>query len=437
MRSSITKLVLWLLAGALAVAVCVVGSSTLDSQKKLSIEQSVTPTPTADVSSMLRVTYDPQNTPSPTPVVLSAGSANDEVRRLQERLLALGYYTGGVDGQFGPGTKNAVIWFQQQHGLKADGMAGSATLDALYGAAAQTAQPTPSPTPTPTPVPEIGRLTGDETLAKGSKGEAVVSLQTRLQELGFLSGKADGDYGAGTEQAVRVFQRQHGLQVDGAAGPQTIKLLLSSQAQALVVTPTPDPGSMPMLVNKENMVPSSYAPDSLVRLRDKIPSSVAYIKGSDIEGDPTAVAALKALFEAAIQDGVTDWQVSAGYRSYKYQKRLFDDSVNEYIEKGRTRSSAISATKLTIAEPGASEHHTGLAFDITTPGTTFKGTPQQKWLQKHCWDHGFVIRYAEDKEKITGFIAECWHIRYVGTQHSLPMRDQNLCLEEYNQLMMK
>ena len=71
------------------------------------------------------------------------------------------------------------------------------------------------------------------------------------------------------------------------------------------------------------------------------------------------------------------------------------------------------------------------AFDITVAGTTFKGTEQQKWLQKHCWDYGFIVRYQEDKEAITGFLAECWHIRYVGVRHSVIMRDQNLCLEEY------
>ena len=71
-----------------------------------------------------------------------------------------------------------------------------------------------------------------------------------------------------------------------------------------------------------------------------------------------------------------------------------------------------------MADPGSSEHHTGLAFDITVAGTIFKGTEQQIWLHEHCWDYGFIIRYQEDKEKITGFLAECWHIRYVGLPHS-------------------
>jgi len=162
-----------------------------------------------------------------------------------------------------------------------------------------------------------------------------------------------------------------------------------------------------------------------------IPSSGATVKGSDIEGDRTAVNAMIEMFKDAHDDGVTNWQISAGYRSYKYQQKLFDQQVQEYISEGFSKKNAQSATRQTVADPGTSEHHTGLAFDITVPGTIFKGTPEQIWLHKHCWDYGFVIRYQEDKEKITGYLAECWHIRYVGLPHSLDMRDRNLCLEEY------
>jgi LAS superfamily LD-carboxypeptidase LdcB len=105
--------------------------------------------------------------------------------------------------------------------------------------------------------------------------------------------------------------------------------------------------------------------------------------------------------------------------------------VAAYVADGKKRADAISATKLTVADPGASEHHTGLAFDITVPGTTFKGTDQEKWLAANCWEYGFIIRYQEDKQKITGYIAESWHIRYVGLPHSTVIRDHNWCLEEY------
>ena len=86
-----------------------------------------------------------------------------------------------------------------------------------------------------------------------------------------------------------------------------------------------------------------------------------------------------------------------------------------------------------MADPGASEHHTGLAFDITVAGTIFKGTEQQIWLHKHCWDYGFIIRYQEDKEDITGVTYESWHYRYVGVEHAKIIMKEGLCLEEYLQ----
>ena len=262
-----------------------------------------------------------------------------------------------------------------------------------------------------------------------------MASSTRLKELGFYAGDVDGDFGGGTQEAVRLFQNQHGLLVDGIAADQTLSALYSDAAKRVVVTPTPDPASLPLLVNREHPVASDYKPADLVLLRNVLPTKLVYVKGSEIEGDRTAVAALRTMLEAAQADGVGDWQVSAGYRSLKYQQSLFDKQVNAYIAEGKSKQNAISATKLTVADPGASEHHTGLAFDMTVADTIFKGTKQQLWLEKHCWDYGFVIRYQEDKEKITGFIAECWHIRYVGAQASAVMRDRNLCLEEYVALM--
>ena len=227
------------------------------------------------------------------------------------------------------------------------------------------------------------------------------------------------------------FQTQNGETPDGIAGAKTLALLFSDSAPKAEPTPTPDPNALPILVNRTHPVDASYRPADLVQLKDVLPSSLVTVKGSDCEGDRTAAQALITMFEAAKADGVTGWQISAGYRSVKYQQKLFDRQVAEYQNQGMSTAKAKSAASKLVADPGASEHHTGLAFDITVAGTTFKGTEQQKWLQKHCWDYGFIVRYQEDKEAITGFLAEFWHIRYVGVRHSVIMRDQNLCLEEY------
>lgn len=412
-------LALWVVLLAALAAVALLLPGTLEGHRQLQQEQSATPTPTAIVQSVLLVTPDPHNTPTPTPLILRAGSQGEEVKRLQQRLLELGFYTGLVDGQYGQGTAEAVRLFQAQHGLASDGLAGNDTRTLLYSQSVATYIPTPVPSPTPS------------SLSKGDDNDAVKALQRRLKDLGFYNSGVDGDYGGGTQEAVRLFQSQHGLSPDGQAGPDTLAAVFSQEAQQVVATPTPDPAALPMLVNADHPVADSYKPSGLVNLRKTLPSDLVYVKGSEIEGDKEAAAALQALFETAKADGVTGFQISAGYRSVAYQQQLFDAKVAQYLKDGRKKESAISATKLTVAVPGASEHHTGLAFDITVQGTIFKGTPQQIWLHKHCWDYGFIVRYQADKEKITGILAEDWHIRYVGIQHSAVMRDENLCLEEY------
>ena len=424
-KPTVFTLVLWVALAGCCVGVLLLLPKTIDAYNAYTIERDATPTPTAVVASVLQVTVDPANTPSPTPMVLSAGSSGDAVTKLQTRLQALGFYSGALDGQYGQGTATAVKLFQSQHGLTADGLAGTETLNALYSDAAETYIPTPTPSPTPS------------MLSKGDKGDAVRALQQRLKDLGYYNGNVDGDFGGGTQEAVRLFQSQNGLDVDGVSGGATLAAVFASDAPTVSVTPTPDPASLPILVNKDHPITEDYRPQDLVDLRNVLPSSLVYVKGSDIQGNRDAAAALQTMFEAAKADGITGWQISAGYRSYAYQQQLFQKQVDDYMAQGKSKADAVAATKLTVADPGTSEHHTGLAFDITVANTIFKGTKQQIWLQKHCWDYGFVIRYQEGKEKITGFVAECWHIRYVGVQHSTVMRDRDWCLEEYIQEMTK
>ena len=418
-KPSIKTIVMWALLAALIVVIALLAPKTWQDYQTLETERNATPTPTSDVSSALMVTIDPNNTPTPTVMLLKVGTKGDEVKRLQERLKQLGYYTGEVDGQYGQGTADAVKLFQNQHNLLSDGIAGENTRSILYGENAETYVPTPAPSETPA------------SLSKGDAGDTVRAMQERLKILGYYNGNVDGDFGGGTQEAVRLFQSQNSLNVDGVAAEQTLSLLYSGDARQAAVTPTPDPSAMPSLVNKKYPVSSDDRPGDLVLLRNVLPSSLVYVKGSEIEGDRTAVAALQTMLEAAAADGVTGWQISAGYRSYNYQQTLFDRQVKQYQAEGMSRDKAVSATRLTVADPGTSEHHTGLAFDVTVAGTTFKGTDQQKWLHKNCWDYGFIIRYQEDKEKITGFLAEAWHIRYVGIETAKEINALGLTLEEY------
>lgn len=135
---------------------------------------------------------------------LQKGSTGSYVVTLQQKLIALGYSVGsaGADGDFGNGTYNAVVSFQEDYGLAADGVVGPSTWNAVLGAAS---------------APNNGYL------KKGSTGSAVVALQQKLISLGYSVGSsgADGNFGTGTYNAVIAFQNDHGLTADGIVGPQT------------------------------------------------------------------------------------------------------------------------------------------------------------------------------------------------------------------------
>ena len=405
----------------LAAAVLGIHVSNLNAQ--VQYVNSLTPTPVPDYPpNMMQVTPDPSVTRAP---ILKTGSRGDAVKQLQLRLKELGYLPGAADGQFGPATETAVILFQQQHGLTPDGKAGPATTELLYSSAAKPFTPTPTPAPTPTPSAAPTDALSD-----------TERLQLRLKELGYYTGAVDGSYGPATKAAVRSFQQAHGLAADGIAGSKTNAVLYSSAAKPFT---TPAPGSepwvradgLPLLVNAANHLPSGYQTADLVMMRTYCDSSIVTIKGSEIQGERVAVDALMAMLRAAHQDGLTIWQVSAGHRSVAYQQQLFDDQVYAYRQDGMTRTQAEAKTRQTVADPGASEHHTGLAFDITVPGQQFSNTKQSQWLAQHCWEYGFMIRYPIDKVNITGISYEPWHVRYVGVEHSIRMRDEGLCLEEY------
>jgi peptidoglycan hydrolase-like protein with peptidoglycan-binding domain len=140
--------------------------------------------------------------------VLKLGSSGSAVTTLQERLIALGYLDyPAATGYYGALTQTAVTRFQINHGLAADGIAGSNTQSALYASTAKSM-----------------------VLRYGSSGEAVKALQLRLKELGFFGGTGTGYYGDVTRAAVVSFQTANGLTADGVAGPITHNRAFSGNA---------------------------------------------------------------------------------------------------------------------------------------------------------------------------------------------------------------
>lgn len=154
-----------------------------------------------------------------------------------------------------------------------------------------------------------------------------------------------------------------------------------------------------MLVNKTHSIPQSYAPGL---------QSVAY--NAFIE-----------LRQAALEAGF-DIQLLSGYRSYDTQKGLYERYVSTY---GQEEADTFSA------RPGTSEHQTGLAMDVGWIDDAYADTPSGKWLAANCYKFGFIIRYPKNKESITGYKYEPWHIRYLGKDIAKDVYDSGLCLEEY------
>lgn len=179
-----------------------------------------------------------------------------------------------------------------------------------------------------------------------------------------------------------------------------------------------------VLVNKKRYLDSSYKPNDLV---------VPNVKFSfDEEREKKymrkeAAEALEELFERAYKEGVYIFALS-GYRSYSTQKWLFENKASEIGEE--------KANKI-IARPGESEHQTGLAMDITSQSvqfdlkTKFGETEEGKWVKDNAHKFGFIIRYAKDKEGITGYNYEPWHLRYVGKKVAEEIYNKGIALEEY------
>ena len=180
---------------------------------------------TLQALSNAKYTAAPTATPTPKPTsapvysentFLRNGDKSSLVRKMQDRLIELGYLTGSSTGTFDNATEAGVRAFQNRNTSYTDGVAGKMTLDALFSAKART---------TTTPAGVIGI-----SLQPGMYGDAVKAVQTRLKSLGYFTGKADGNYGENTEAAVRTFQSLNGLKVDGKCGSGTLNAIFAQDA---------------------------------------------------------------------------------------------------------------------------------------------------------------------------------------------------------------
>ncbi|GAA0122960.1 MAG: M15 family metallopeptidase [Clostridium argentinense] len=175
-----------------------------------------------------------------------------------------------------------------------------------------------------------------------------------------------------------------------------------------------------VLVNREHSLGKNYEPSDLMK------PDVRFFSNMTREEKlmrREAGEALEELFKAAENDGINLYALS-GYRSYKTQKKTYEERVER---QGQQLADSF------VARPGYSEHNTGLSMDITNKdfSTSFETTAEGIWLKDNCYKFGFIIRYPKGKEDITGYSYEPWHIRYVGKVVAETISTQNITLEEY------
>ncbi len=156
----------------------------------------------------------------------------------------------------------------------------------------------------------------------------------------------------------------------------------------------------------------------IIIVNKKHPLAANYAPGED----PEAQSAFRQLVTAMQEEGFPISDHYSGYRSYENQSQLYQNYV---AQDGQAEADRYSA------RPGYSEHQTGLAYDlIDTAGNLLTEAKASQWLREHAADYGFIVRYTEDKEEITGYTAESWHIRYIGSE-AQKIAKSGLSLEEY------
>ena len=183
-----------------------------------------------------------------------------------------------------------------------------------------------------------------------------------------------------------------------------------------------------LLVNDWNPMPAGY--DTELSFTDVGNNEVFDSRAAD------------ALLQMLAAGSAYDIQSVSGYRSASTQDYLYWRKVQQYRDQGYSEYDAQAVGGTVVKRPGYSEHNCGLAIDLGGSGnfsleTSFEETEAFAWLIENCADYGFILRFPDGKEDITGVIYEPWHYRYVGTEAAKYIMENDLCLEEYLELMKK
>jgi D-alanyl-D-alanine carboxypeptidase len=235
----------------------------------------------------------------------------------------------------------------------------------------------------------------------------------------YLIGGSDHEQSVSAPSGLDYAQENVGV-VSPPEGQQTAPVLSATlppqkaESTQVSTTTVPVKTSDILLVNTDNPLPDGYEPDALLNLYEQKHRHFELMR-ADIEVCETVFVAMEQMFAAAQADGMRGFIITSGYRSRAAQEEIY-----AYTMDG------------TAQRPGCSEHETGLAFDVGTSGSDdFGSTEQFEWLYEHCDEYGFILRYPQGKENITGIPYEPWHYRYIGMDAATEIMGSGVALEEY------
>ena len=264
-------------------------------------------------------------------ITVRSGDKGVIVRTIQTELMKKGYYKSSITGTYDNATVTAVKAFQKKNGLTQDGICGKDTQALLFGSGlASGATPSPTPTATPTPLPEMAKP--KTTVRSGSKGNDAKMVQQRLIELKYLTGTADGKFGAKSVAALKAFQDKNGLTADGVAGSGTYEVLFSYVALAAdyvpVATPkptanataTPAPSYAPITKDNVVLIKQGVTGSAVLRLQLRLEELGYYTSAKDSKCKADDAAAIR-VFQK--MNGLT----VDGVAGYDTQVRLYSDSA--------------------------------------------------------------------------------------------------------------
>ncbi len=177
-----------------------------------------------------------------------------------------------------------------------------------------------------------------------------------------------------------------------------------------------------VLINKQHSIPEDYT------------FTLGTIAGQ-MQCDERILDDLRAMLQAARDEGVK-LNVCSPYRSPERQVMLFERKIKRYMARGMSYMEAYQLASQAVTVPGNSEHEIGLALDIVcdtykTLDAGFGDTDAGKWLAANSYRYGFILRYPEGKEYVTGIEYEPWHFRYVGVEAATVITEQGITLEEF------